>query len=139
MTLKLQEWLDARVLKTNCPQNGEEAALSRAGPELYEKIFKHYTYKQWEKYPAELDASVLLRIPVRLNTDDRYFTDTWQVSCCVTCTWPVVALRLRARAMQALPTGGYTALFEKMLDHPLISVCLSCDFFEVRTALRLLR
>ena len=38
------------------------------GPELYEKIFKHYTYKQWDKYPAQLDASVLLRIPVRTNT-----------------------------------------------------------------------
>jgi UDP-galactopyranose mutase len=49
--------------------------------------------EQWDKFPAELDASVLLRIPVRLNTDDRYFTDPFQ----------------------ALPKEGYTKIFENML------------------------
>ena len=46
---------------------------------LYEPIFKHYTKKQWDKYPSELDASVLLRLPCRTTTDDRYFGDQWQV------------------------------------------------------------
>eukprot|EP00951_Prasinocladus_malaysianus_P050465 scaffold680693_cov45-Prasinocladus_malaysianus.AAC.1 len=72
------------------PKNGEEAALSRAGEELYEAIFKYYTKKQWDKYPEELDASVLMRIPVRTNKDDRYFTDPHQ----------------------ALPKDGYTRIFE---------------------------
>ena len=72
------------------PANGEEAALSRVGPRLYEAIFKHYTKKQWDKYPAELDASVLMRLPCRTSTDDRYFGDDWQ----------------------ALPRRGYTRIFE---------------------------
>ena len=76
---EMAEWLEKRQVKSDHPANGEEAALSKAGPELYEAIFKHYTKKQWDKYPAQLDASVLLRIPVRTNKDDRYFTDAFQV------------------------------------------------------------
>ena len=55
------------------PANGKEAALNKVGAVLYEKMFRHYTKKQWDKYPEELDASVLDRIPVRSNYDDRYF------------------------------------------------------------------
>lgn len=85
------------LVAPQAPQNGEDAALSRAGEELYEAIFKHYTKKQWDKYPEELDASVLLRIPVRTNTDDRYFSDPHQ----------------------ALPKDGYTRIFENMyLNNP---------------------
>ena len=92
------------------PANGEEAALARVGPELYEKIFKHYTKKQWDKYPEELDASVLMRLPCRTTTDDRYFAD----------------------AYQALPLRGYTRIFENMLlnGDSNITVRLNCDFFE---------
>ena len=80
------------------------------GPELYDKIFKHYTYKQWDKYPAQLDASVLLRIPVRTNTDDRYFTDPWQ----------------------AIPSHGYTRIFDNMFakHKDKITVRTSVDFFS---------
>ena len=108
-------WLDARRPKIDEPKNGEEAALSRVGPELYEKIFKYYTKKQWDKYPAELDASVLARIPCRTNTDDRYFGDDWQ----------------------ALPARGYTRIFENMLypNKDKIHVRLGVDFFEVRDRL----
>jgi len=95
------------------PANGEEAALSRVGPKLYEKIFKHYTKKQWDKYPAELDASVLMRLPCRTSTDDRYFGDEWQ----------------------ALPVRGYTRIFENMLlTDPNVTIRLNCDFFEQRAA-----
>jgi len=91
--------------------NGEEAALSRVGPDLYEKIFKHYTKKQWDKYPAELDASVLMRLPCRTSTDDRYFGDEWQ----------------------ALPVRGYTRIFENMLlADPNVTIRLNCDFFAMR-------
>ncbi|KAJ8609757.1 hypothetical protein CTAYLR_009254 [Chrysophaeum taylorii] len=93
------------------PANGEEAALSRVGPLLYERIFKHYTKKQWDKYPAELDASVLLRLPCRTTTDDRYFGDPWQ----------------------ALPLRGYTRVFENMLlQDPRITVKLNVDFFQAK-------
>ena len=97
------------------PANGEEAALSRVGPRLYEAIFKHYTKKQWDKYPEELDASVLARIPVREDVDDRYFSDP----------------------RQALPTHGYTRVFENMImGDPNVTVRLNVDFFEHREALR---
>lgn len=111
---EMDQWLQQNQIKNDAPQNGEEAALARVGPVLYEKMFKHYTYKQWNKWPHELDASVLNRIPVRNNFDDRYFSDKYQY----------------------LPKGGYTQLFEKMLDHPNIQVFLDTDFFDVRHNLR---
>merc|ERR1719181_1482169 len=62
-------------------------------------------------YPSELDASVLLRLPCRTTTDDRYFGDDWQ----------------------ALPVRGYTRIFENMLLHdPNITIRLNCDFFDAR-------
>merc|ERR1719399_94950 len=102
-----------RVGVTAEAKNGEEAALSRVGPLLYERIFKHYTKKQWDKYPAELDASVLMRLPCRTSTDDRYFGDAWQ----------------------ALPVRGYTRIFENMLlRDPKITIKLNVDFFAAREA-----
>ena len=118
---EMQAWYDAqRVAPAHGgePANGEEAALSRVGPDLYEKIFKHYTKKQWDKYPEELDASVLMRLPCRTTTDDRYFGDEWQ----------------------ALPARGYTRVFENMLlGDPNVTVRLNCDFFAERAAGRLPR
>lgn len=107
---EMKHWLESNRTPIDKPSNGEEAVLNRVGPVLYEKMFKHYTKKQWDKYPAELDASVLDRIPVRTNYDDRYFSDSFQ----------------------ALPTGGYTQLFENILDHPNIEVLLETDYFDVK-------
>ncbi len=104
---EMKKWLAANQVANSNPANGKEAALARVGPVLYEKIFKNYTKKQWDKYPEELDAEVLNRIPVRTNFEDRYFTDIHQ----------------------ALPQEGYTPIFEKMLDHPNITVQLTTDFF----------
>jgi UDP-galactopyranose mutase len=106
----MQQWLDRNRIPFEKPANGEEAVLNRVGPVLYDKMFRHYTKKQWDKYPEELHASVLERIPVRQNTDDRYFSDTYQ----------------------ALPKGGYTRIFENMLNHPNISVHLNTDYFDVQ-------
>ena len=109
---EMESWYEAnRVFPSDGElKNGEDAALSRVGPDLYEKIFKHYTKKQWDKYPTELDASVLLRLPCRTTTDDRYFGDQWQ----------------------ALPVRGYTRIFENMLLHDTnISIRLNVDFFKV--------
>jgi UDP-galactopyranose mutase len=110
---EMREWLDKNQVKNDNPKNGEEAALARVGPVLYEKMFKNYTKKQWDKYPNELDASVLNRIPVRDNFDDRYFGDKYQ----------------------ALPKGGYTQMFAKILNHPNIEVRLNTDYFDVRDKL----
>ena len=107
---EMREWLDANRVDTPEPQNGREAVLHKVGPDLYERMFRHYTKKQWDKYPEELDASVLDRIPVRTNFDDRYFSDKYQ----------------------ALPRGGYTQLFASILDHPNIDVRLDTDYFDFR-------
>lgn len=103
-------WLEQNRIPVEKPSNGEEAVLNRVGSVLYEKMFKHYTKKQWDKYPAELDASVLDRIPVRTNYDDRYFSDIHQ----------------------ALPKGGYTQLFENIIKNPNIEVLLETDYFDVK-------
>jgi len=110
---EMNAWLESNRINFEKPANGEEAVLNRVGFELYEKMFKHYTKKQWDKFPAELDASVLERIPVRHNYDDRYFSDKHQ----------------------ALPKGGYTQLFEKILANPNIEVLLNTDFFDVKDEL----
>jgi UDP-galactopyranose mutase len=112
--VEMQEWLRKNVVACENPQNGRDAALASVGPVLYEKMFKNYTKKQWDKFPEELDASVLKRIPVRTNFDDRYFSDKYQF----------------------LPLGGYTQMFEKILNHPNITVKLNTDFFSVRDALK---
>lgn len=88
-------------------KTSEDVSLARVGSRLYERLFRHYTKKQWGVEATELDASVLRRIPVRHNFDDRYFSDRFQ----------------------ALPVNGYTAFVHSMLDHPLISVHLDTDFF----------
>lgn len=110
---EMQQWLDENREDNPGATNGRDAVLHKVGGDLYEKMFRHYTKKQWDKYPEELDASVLNRIPVRTNTDDRYFSDKYQ----------------------ALPKHGYTQLFAAILDHPNIDVRLSTDFFDVRPQL----
>ena len=72
---------------------------------IYEKVFVHYTTKMWGISPEEIDPAVTARIPIRLSYDNRHFLHTYQV----------------------MPRAGFTALFEKMLDHPSIHVSLSVD------------
>ena len=85
------------------PQTFEEQALRFVGRELYEAFFKGYTTKQWGMHPSELPASILRRLPVRFNYDDNYYASTYQ----------------------GMPRNGYTAIVEKMLDHPNITVHLN--------------
>lgn len=89
-----------------------DVVVSKVGRDLYETFFQGYTRKQWGLDPSELDKSVTARVPTRSNTDDRYFTDT----------------------IQAMPRDGYTAMFERMLDHPNIDVLLGVDYAEARAA-----
>ena len=95
-----------------CPQirTSEDVIVSRVGRELYDKFFRNYTRKQWGLDPSELDAAVTARVPVRTNSDDRYFTDMYQV----------------------MPRHGYTRMFGRMLTHPNIMILLNADYREVR-------
>lgn len=111
---ELEEFFKAKAEPIAKPRTSEEAVVSKVGRELYEKFFKNYTRKQWGLDPSELDASVAARVPARLNTDDRYFTD----------------------AFQFMPIAGYTQLFERMLDHENIRVFLGADFRDVAKATR---
>jgi len=107
-------WLDSVQIKYDSYNNSEEIAKSRVGEELFLKIFKEYTFKQWNKYPNELDPSVLARIPVRNNFDDRYFSDKYQV----------------------LPVKGYTSFIQNILSHPLITTRINTDFFKIKDQVR---
>jgi UDP-galactopyranose mutase len=90
-------------------RTSEDVVVSKIGRDLYEKFFKYYTRKQWGLDPSQLDKSVTARIPLRLNRDDRYFTDTFQF----------------------MPADGYTRMFENMLDHDNIRIELNVDFKDI--------
>src|SRR5687767_14047269 len=87
-------------------KTSEDVVINAVGRELYEKLFRGYTQKQWGLDPSELDASVTARVPTRTNRDARYFTDHYQ----------------------AVPRYGFTRMFENILDSPRISVLLNCDY-----------
>jgi UDP-galactopyranose mutase len=76
---------------------------------VYEKIFVHYTAKQWDKKPEEMDSAVTARVPIFVGNDNRYFNDKYQ----------------------ALPKEGYTSIVQKMLNHPNIRLMLNTSFNDV--------
>ena len=90
------------------PTNLNDKGIQLIGRPLYEAFIKNYTAKQWQTDPAELPASIIKRLPVRFNYDNRYFKDTWE----------------------GLPRDGYTAWMERMIDDPRIHVTLGTDFFD---------
>ena len=90
------------------PTNLEEQALSLVGKDIYETLIRDYTRKQWGKDPRELPAFIIKRLPLRFTFDNNYFTDRYQ----------------------GIPIGGYTALFEAMLEG--IEVRLNVDFLDDR-------
>jgi UDP-galactopyranose mutase len=104
------QFLAARAEPVDDIRTSEDVVINAVGRELYELFFQGYTRKQWGLDPSELDKQVTSRIPTRTNTDDRYFTDKFQ----------------------AMPLHGYTAMFERMLDHPLIDRSLGTDFRDLK-------
>lgn len=96
-----------QIAKENiaAPKNLEEQAISLVGRDIYEKLIKGYTEKQWGRKCTELPAFIIKRLPVRYTYDNNYFYDTYQ----------------------GIPVGGYTRIFEKMLGG--IEVKLGVDFF----------
>jgi UDP-galactopyranose mutase len=106
---EMEAYLEKIAEKPRAIRTSEDVVVSRVGRDLYEKMFRGYTRKQWGLDPSDLDASVTARIPVRTNRDDRYFTDTYQ----------------------AMPRHGFTRMFENMLDHPNITIVLNTDYRDV--------
>lgn len=90
------------------PQNLEEQAISLIGRDIYEKLIKGYTEKQWGQKATELPAFIIRRLPVRLTYDNNYFNDSYQ----------------------GIPIGGYTQIVENMLASDLIDVETGVDFFD---------
>lgn len=95
-----------KQLNITNPSNLEEQALSLVGTDVYEKLIKHYTEKQWGRKCTELPAFIIRRLPLRFTYDNNYFNDKYQ----------------------GIPVGGYTAIIEKMLDG--CEVLLNTDYFE---------
>lgn len=87
-----------------------DAEIRDLGQYVYDNVFHSYTVKQWGLTPEELDPSVTGRVPIRLNFDDRYFTERYQ----------------------GIPQMGYAAMIRNMLDNPNIRILLGADYREVR-------
>ena len=96
------------VLKGKTPENLEEQAISLVGEDVYYKLIKGYTEKQWGRSATELPAFIIRRLPVRYTYDNNYFNDTYQ----------------------GIPIGGYTQMVKNMFNHENIEVELNVDFFE---------
>jgi UDP-galactopyranose mutase len=94
------------------PQNLEEQAISLVGTDIYEKLIKGYTEKQWGRKATDLPAFIIKRLPVRLTYDNNYFNDKYQ----------------------GIPIGGYNVIIENMLKD--IDVKLEIDFFKKREELK---
>ena len=88
------------------PSNLEEQAIKLVGKDVYEKLIKGYTTKQWRKDPKELPKEIIKRLPVRFDYDNNYFNDKYQ----------------------GIPIGGYTQIFEKLLDG--IDIKLEVDYLK---------
>lgn len=95
-----------KKIKGAAPSNLEEQALSLVGKDIYEKLIKGYTEKQWGRPCSELPAFIIKRLPLRFSYDNNYFNDSYQ----------------------GIPIGGYNKLIEGLLEG--VEVKTSCDFFE---------
>ncbi len=91
------------------PTNLEEKAISLIGRRLYEAFIQGYTQKQWNIDPQLLPAETINRLPVRLNYNDFYFSDQFE----------------------GIPLEGYARLFQRMLNHPKITIMTQCDYFAI--------
>ena len=98
---------NARVTILSLREN-TDPELRKVADYVYENVFVHYTMKQWGQTPEEIDPATTARVPVLLSRDDRYFQDPYQ----------------------GMPLEGYTPLFQRMLDHPRITVELGVDARE---------
>ena len=109
---EVEAFLDGKAEQVGTIRTSADVVLSKVGRELYEAFFQGYTRKQWGLDPSELDKSVTSRVPTRTSDDDRYFTDEFQ----------------------QMPLEGYTRMFERMLDHPGITLALGTEYTDIDPA-----
>lgn len=105
-----REKIEQQKMETNItkPRNLEEQAISLIGTDVYKKLIKGYTEKQWGRSATKLPSFIIKRLPVRFTYDNNYFNDTYQ----------------------GIPIGGYAQIIEKMLSCDHIDVELERDFFS---------
>jgi UDP-galactopyranose mutase len=110
-TPEFEAWLAVQRVSIENPRNSEDVIVSQVGWDLYNKFFLGYTLKQWKRHPRDLDSSVCGRIPIRTNRDDRYLREEFQ----------------------ALPSAGYTAMFDRMIAAcgNNVRILLNTDYREV--------
>jgi UDP-galactopyranose mutase len=101
------DFLKKKKVKIKNINNSEDVVVSKFGKELFNAFIKNYTKKQWDKFPKELDKSVLERLPIRYDSNPYYFQDKYQ----------------------GVPVQGYTKMFDKMLKSKNITLMLNTDFF----------
>ena len=106
--LEAQAKIESQKVLLSEPKNLEEQAISLVGTDIYEKLIKGYTEKQWGRKATELPSFIIKRIPVRFTYDNNYFNDKYQ----------------------GIPLGGYNVIIEKMLEE--IDVELNEDYFKKR-------
>lgn len=108
-----KEKIENQVKESNItePKNLEEQAISLVGKDIYEKLIKGYTEKQWGRRCTELPAFIIKRLPVRYTYNNNYFNDKYQ----------------------GIPEGGYNVIFDKLLEG--IDVELNVDFFDKKREL----
>lgn len=107
---EVEEFIKKKAVPMDEIKTSRDVALSKVGEEIYQKFFENYTKKQWGIDPAEIDTSVISRIPIRYNRDTRYFADKYQ----------------------GMPKHGYTKMCENMIANKNIQVMLNADFMEVK-------
>jgi UDP-galactopyranose mutase len=105
----VQRYYDREKEEIKNIRNSEDVVVSKVGRKLYELLYKGYTTKHWGVDPSELESSVCSRLPVRTNTDERYFDDRYQL----------------------MPLHGYSAMFNNMIKHKNISISLNTTFSEI--------
>lgn len=110
---QLEEFFISRRETVAEIRTAEDVVVSTVGRELYEKFFRGYTRKQWGVDPSQLNKSVTARVPTRTDRDDRYFGDSFQ----------------------NMPAGGYTRMFQRMLDNPNINIMLQTDYTNIKASI----
>ena len=105
----MKEYIDKVKEDIDEIKSSEDVVLKNAGKDIYEKLFKNYTEKQWGTSAANLDPSVISRIPFRFNHDTRYFEDPYQ----------------------GMPKEGYTKMCGAMVDNPKIHILLNTDYKDI--------
>jgi len=109
----VEEFLRDKRVSTPAVNNSRDVVISKYGVDLYDAFIKHYTKKQWDLFPEELDRSVLERLPIRYNDNPYYFADPYQ----------------------GMPDKGFTAMFNKMLSNPNITFMANADYRSLNNAI----